>query len=674
LKDLKNNSSKLPKLFIYTVVSICVLPFLLNLLGVDFGSKDIMLNQNEVPKMDPYLFLEAHFYQLSGAFTHTILEWTAFCAALITVIFAFVNYKNTNDITTPIIGVALFCAGCMDAFHTLAADRLIEATADNRNLIPFTWAISRVFNALIMAVGVGIFLFKKKQLSRKDKTKNEFVFILSISAVFGIVAYAIIYYCAVSEKLPETMFPDSFISRPWDVIPLVIFILAGLFLYPRFYKQNPNLFTHALLISIIPEITTELHMAFGSTSLFDNDFNIAHFLKIFAYVVPLAGLILDYSRTYSEQTYLNEVLQAEINTRESAERLNEDLRNALNQSALVSITDVSGRISFANDLFCLESQFSSEELNGQDHQIINSANHSKEFMKDLWRTITNGNIWKGEIMNKAKDGSFYWVYSTIVPFLDRKKKPYQFLSISFIITNEKESEIKLRKQNEELEHFAYLVSHDLKAPLRGIDSLANFIEIDLKNGHLDDVYLNLDTLKDRAYRMENLIEGILEFSKIGMNESLEEKVDLNQLIQEIIGDIDKPDSFKIEFKTSYPIIIGTRILLIQLFSNLITNGIKHNDKKQGMIVLDYTEHENEYEFSIEDNGPGIAQKYHEKIFVMFQVLQSSGSYESTGIGLSIVKKIIEKLNGSFRLESDKNKGAKFIVLLPKQSKLPRALE
>ncbi len=660
------NTNKLPKYFIYTIIFICIFPFLLNLIGFDFGSKSIEINQKDVPNMDTYTFLNAHFYSLSGAFTHTILEWSAFCAALITGVFAFINYKNTNDITTPIIGIALFCAGCMDAFHTLAADRLIEATADNRNLIPFTWAISRVFNALIMAVGISIFLFKKKK--KKKEGKSEMGFILLTSAIFAVIAYAIIYICATSERLPETMFPDSFITRPWDVIPLLIFIFAGLFLYKPFYKQNPNLFTHALLISLIPEIATELHMAFGSTSLYDNDFNIAHFLKIFAYVVPLIGLILDYSRTYSEQTSLNTSLLEQIKIRKVAEKMNLDLRNALNQAALVSITDTKGKISFVNNKFCEIAKYNEDELIGQDHRIINSGHHSKDFMKNLWNTLKDGKIWKGEIKNKAKDGSYYWVYTTIIPFIKKHKKPYQYLSIRFVITNEKESERKLLEQNLELEHFAYIVSHDLKAPLRGIDSLANFIEVDLKDNNEDLVFSNLAMLKGRIHRMEDLIEGILDYSKIGMVESRKEEININQLISEIIETQNIPKRFEIKIINSFPTILGIKSQFIQLFSNLISNGIKHNNKDQGLIVLDYWEHDNGHEFSIKDNGPGIPEKYHDKIFMVFQTLEARDINESTGIGLSIVKKIIDKLNGTIRVESSNDKGTKFIIWLPLQKK------
>ncbi len=304
---------KLPKALIWLVWLICLLPFTLNLLGMDFASPappDLELIKQAIPSDAK----EIMFRTLAGSFVHTILEWSAFCAAIITVILSFTHFKIQADATTPILGVTLFCAGMMDAFHTLAADRLIEAVADNRNLIPFTWALCRLANALLTIIGISIFM-----LDKSKKISRSFSFVISISFGFGLLSYTVIKICAISEQLPQTLFPQSLITRPWDVLPLVLFMISGVFIYPAFYKKHPSLFSHALAISTIPNIATQIHMAFGSSALFDNHFNIAHFLKIIAYLVPLAGLILDYIYTYSQLETTNKKFLHEILERQQAE-------------------------------------------------------------------------------------------------------------------------------------------------------------------------------------------------------------------------------------------------------------------------------------------------------------------------------------------------------------------
>ncbi|NQZ88157.1 MAG: hypothetical protein HRT54_11335 [Colwellia sp.] len=294
---------RLPSSIVIAVIVICIVPFLLQLLGGDFGNA-LHVTAASQTSAAAQVSTDDMFYRLSGGFTHALLEWTAFTAAIFVVLLAFCHYSITNDITTPVIGVALFCAGAMDAFHTLAATRLISAVAENKDLIPFTWALSRIFNAIIMIAGVGIFLSGKK-----INPKNGFKFIILISLIFASIGYLLIYVSATSYNLPQTQFPDAIIRRPYDIIPLLLFLFAGLVIYPLFAKRYPSIFATALLLSALPEVAVELHMAFGSQRLFDSDFNIAHFLKIVAYVIPLVGLVLDYVQTYKTQIEHHEQLK-----------------------------------------------------------------------------------------------------------------------------------------------------------------------------------------------------------------------------------------------------------------------------------------------------------------------------------------------------------------------------
>ena len=224
----------------------------------------------------------------------------------------------------------------------------------------------------------------------------------------------------------------------------------------------------------------------------------------------------------------------------------------------------------------------------------------------------------------------------------------------------------LEKNNKELDQFAYIVSHDLKAPLRAISNLSLWLQEDLGASLSGENKTNFDLLRGRVVRLESLINGILEYSKLGREKIHTERIDVFKLVEEVVEMVGCPAHIRIDLEEEMPFMDASRVMLIQVFSNLVSNAIKHNDKKEGLIRIYSSEGPNEYQITIEDNGPGIPEEFREKIFVIFQTLQSRDKFENTGIGLAIVKRIVEEHRGRICVESEVGKGSKFIFTWPKQ--------
>ena len=219
--------------------------------------------------------------------------------------------------------------------------------------------------------------------------------------------------------------------------------------------------------------------------------------------------------------------------------------------------------------------------------------------------------------------------------------------------------------NQELRAFAYIVSHDLKAPLRGIRTIVEWISQDYAEKLDENGKEQLQLLSGRVEKMQNLIDGILQYSRIGRSEEDLVEINLNELLPGIIDLIAPPENIKITIEGKLPSIVCEETKIRQVFQNIIDNAIKYMDKPQGQIKIDCTQHKNYWQFSISDNGPGIEEKDFDRVFKMFQTGKSRDEFESTGVGLTLIKKIIELYNGKIWIESKVGHGSTFYFTLPK---------
>jgi PAS domain S-box-containing protein len=363
------------------------------------------------------------------------------------------------------------------------------------------------------------------------------------------------------------------------------------------------------------------------------------------------------------------------------------LKSAIDEAAIVAITDKSGKITYVNKKFCAISQYSEEELVGKTHRIINSHYHPKEFFIEMWKTISQGKTWEGEIRNRARDGSFYWVNTTIVPFMDENGKPEQYVAVRYEITERKMAEEqlkiyskKLEVSNQELQDFATVAAHDLQEPLRKIQSFADRVKIKSKGVISEEAFDYLERVQSSANRMQVLINDLLTYSRVTTKAKPFSEVSLKQVLALVCSDLE----VRIEQTHGQvnigdlPSIEADPTQMHQLFQNLVGNALKfHLPGTPPVVNISARILEGDSigrfgqtcEITVTDNGIGFDQKYVDRIFTIFQRLHGRHEYEGTGIGLAVCRKIVDRHGGFISAQSSPGKGAIFIIKLPVKQKL-----
>jgi PAS domain S-box-containing protein len=410
-------------------------------------------------------------------------------------------------------------------------------------------------------------------------------------------------------------------------------------------------------------------------------------------LIGIKGVIVD----VTNRKYADEMLQNSL-------KETRDYKHALDESSIVAITDQKGIITYVNNNFCKISKYKYEELIGQDYRIINSGYHSKDFFKEMYRAISHGELWHEEIKNQAKDGTFYWVATTIVPFVNEEGKPYQYIDVRSDITEQKILEEKLieyqqkleikveertkdlvhkeqrlemqnrelHKTNSELDRFVYSASHDLRAPLKSMIGLIN-ITIDAEEPENMDQIERLEMISKSVLKLDDFIGDILDYSRNARVIIDNEEINFEEKIQEIRNSFKFIEgvaeiNFQVEIHLKEKF-ISDKLRMKMILNNLISNAIKYKDiSKDASFVNVIVECNKENAFiTIEDNGIGIAEDKQGKIFEMFY--RGTKLSNGSGLGLYIVKETVDKLGGRITLESELNKGTKFMIQLPNQLKL-----
>jgi PAS domain S-box-containing protein len=381
------------------------------------------------------------------------------------------------------------------------------------------------------------------------------------------------------------------------------------------------------------------------------------------------------NRTATNHSQINNDEALEKSLKELA-----DIKFALDQSTIVAITDQRGTINYVNDEFCRISKYSREDLLGQDHRIINSGYHPKEFIRDLWTTIAAGQVWKGELRNRASDRSIYWVDTTIVPFLNSEGKPYQYVAIRHDITQRKLAEEQVLKQAAELQRAAQLsfvgelaagLAHEIKNPLAGIQG---GVDILIRRRDKNDPEREaLEGMRHEVQRIDSTVRTLLDKARPRLvsvrASSLTEVVGRAVNLARAQLNSAVSHSVSIEFEPpDDPVTVPIDPAQIEdAVLNLIINAIEAIDGNGTVTIrIARSERQAEDETAMEatvevtDNGPGIADEDLKRIFNPFFTTRTSG----TGLGLPAVRRIARAHGGSVEVTSTLGTGSTFTLHLP----------
>jgi len=374
----------------------------------------------------------------------------------------------------------------------------------------------------------------------------------------------------------------------------------------------------------------------------------------------------------------------------------DDMLKALDGSTMVTITDSEGKLLYVNRLFCEISKYSENELVGQKpHELLKSGLHSKEFYDNIWRTISEGKSWQGDVVNKAKDGSFFWTLTTIMPFLSEEGKPYKFIAIRKDITDRVTAENHLKKALEEnekqkqliqqqvneleemdrmKEEFASMITHELKTPLVPIKGYCKMlIDPDMFGEINKDQTEAINEIYENADRLERLIADVLDAQKLDMKKMTfrKEKFDVAELMNKITKDSSVMMKDKqIEFvnytdRNEIPMTSdGGRIR--QVIENLIKNAVDFVPKEGGKIEIEAKKEDSGVTFYVKDNGIGIPEEKQKNLFKKFFQADTTQTrkHGGTGLGLAICKGLVEGLGGRIWFESKVGKGTNFYFSIP----------
>jgi PAS domain S-box-containing protein len=388
--------------------------------------------------------------------------------------------------------------------------------------------------------------------------------------------------------------------------------------------------------------------------------------------VGIVGIVRDVTRQRRFAVERARLLASERQARLDAERSEEEVRAVVeNMPELAWSCGPDGDIDYFNQRVYAYTGARFEDMRGWSWEALVHPAQRAEVREHWQDSLASGQPFEMEFPMRGADGAYRWFLTRVRPLRNRDGGIVRWFGVSTNIDRQKRLEaererliFELERGNRELEQFAYVASHDLRAPLRGIANLSRWIEDGLADRMTDEVRQHMDLMRSRVRRLEKLIDGILEYSRAGRMRHKLEVVDVAGLLGESL-DLLAPPPGAVLLPAGMPVLRTERVPLQQVFLNLLSNGLKYTRRPDPRVEVGVRELADQWEFSVTDNGPGIAPQNHERIWAVFQTLHSRDLIESTGIGLSVVRKIVESKGGRAWVESREGQGATFRFTWPK---------
>ena len=555
-----------------------------------------------------------------------------------------------------LVGLAFLVGGAADFVYGLVSFRDLSALPTAPLTMPGlrTWPVGPlVLGTILLAAAL---VPARMRRSRNPKMETVWVLLLVLAATLTVSV------AASRISLQELVLPERFISRPLDFASAVVFFLAFI-AFVALYLRERQMLTWWVALSLGVNTIGQVLMSL-SRGLYDPLFDVAHLYRVVGYMVPLLGLSLCQIAVIRERKRAEEALQ------ESEARYRAMVENQV-EAVCRWLPDTT--LTYVNEGYCRSFGRRREELLG--HKFISLLPESARdaFMARVDSLVANPRVIATKHQAIAADGSIRWQEWSRCPIFDEQGRLVEFQSVGRDITERKQAEDKLRKAMEELERsntdlaqFAYVASHDLQDPLRSITGYLRLLE----QHHGDRLGPDADRFITRAVagadRMRRLIHDLLLYSRVDTRGKPLEPTACERILSEALRNLKAAveENHALVTHDPLPTVVADRTQLTQLFQNLLSNAVKFRGDAAPTIHVRAEGKEDEWLFSVRDNGIGIEPRLSDHIFGVFEHLHTRAEYPGTGIGLAICRKIVERHGGRIWVESEPGNGATFYFTMP----------